>query len=52
MKQQKLTEKQQAILQEINQLVITGQKEIDEFAQQSAKIDDKWQKKAKAKMMR
>lgn len=49
MKQQELTEKQLAILEEIQEIVTVGQQKLEEFIEESAKATEKWHLKAEAK---
>ncbi|MFB2897461.1 hypothetical protein ACE1CI_31475 [Aerosakkonemataceae cyanobacterium BLCC-F50] len=49
MKQQEMTEKQLAILEEIQEIVTVGQQKLEEFIEESAKATEKWQLKAEAK---
>lgn len=44
MKQADLTKKQKKILEEIRELVVTGQKKLKEFSEESLAIEKKWQK--------
>lgn len=49
MKQQELTEKQLAILEEIQEIVTVGQQKLEAFIEESAKATEKWRLKAEAK---
>ncbi|HEY9862237.1 MAG TPA: hypothetical protein V6D16_22265 [Candidatus Obscuribacterales bacterium] len=49
MKQEELTEKQLAILEEIHQLVLVGEQKLKEYSEESAVIDEKWRRRAEAK---
>lgn len=50
MKQPDLTEKQLAILEEIQEIVTVGEQKLKEFMQESAKVEEKWRLRAEAKM--
>jgi hypothetical protein len=49
MKQQELTEKQLAILEEIQEIVTVGEQKLEEFIEESVKATEKWRLKAEAK---
>jgi hypothetical protein len=49
MTQQELTEKQLAILEEIQEIVTVGEQKLEAFIEESAKTTEKWRLKAEAK---
>lgn len=51
MKQGTLTEEQQAILDEIAELVKVGEQRLEQFAEESTKMDVKWRMLLQAKTM-
>jgi hypothetical protein len=51
MKQGTLTEEQQAILDEIAELVKVGEQKLEQFAEESTKMDAKWRKRLQSKTM-
>lgn len=49
MNKEELTEKQLAVLEEIRAIVTIGEQKLQYFSVESAKMEEKWRRKAEAK---